>query len=907
MATISRRSHDRNAPRAQPGTRRNGRTDRAGLVEIRVHGVSGTPPESALNWPAVIEVAGDSDAGFYQRATCDGKAEPPEDGVSHEAFSWGHLTSGGRLRALWLLLAPFALVNVAFYAAVVPLGGKRGDYPLPGAPGRGDAGPRLVTRRTLEAALRLLALALTAWSVLAAACVAMDLVGWQYARQPAGSMAGWLRFLHWGWLSQPPRQYAVTALVPLALVIILWALARQTWRVLERTPVPAAAPVDKTDLAPLEDRRMWNGEQPVALLRSVHLLSALCVVAAALVMPLWQPPGSTPGNLLPAVWHRPDGPAVVITGIVIAACLAGTAVVACLPCMTRRERPGAAEKPGMPGLAAQLHWLGVPLVAAAAAVVLHGAYWRSAWPGGTSGPLPGMAASLDVLFAATGLLLLVVAVTAMLLRHAARRAYPEATGPEHSSAQVLGPDLATDPGRQVRTAPAWYGSAPAVLGALGALLMAAGAAGLTLAAARLLGHPATIYDASAATGLIVPTAFYWAAAAATVSTAGALVALLGAPFVLRLRQRPDAELARHEWRSHQLRPEAEAGQARAIGRAWARAGIDAPLRRLLLAALLVTVASMAAATTGYILDPSWITTHLHALATLGILALALAVIGLISLGRQAFSSADARRKTGILWDIASFWPRAAHPLAPPCYMERALPALLQRIETTASTGGTGQSDYREPVPVILSCHSQGTVIGATVVVQLTPEASRNVALLTYGSPLRRIYSLFFPAYFGAAQLERLGDYLAQGRRGHRDAWRWRNLYRPSDMIGGPVLADYKFADTGQRSDVDRWLLDPSFRWPASDVCPPQVHGHSGYLDDPGYKKALNEVTTSLNRHARRHLLRPEHAARAIQQGVPWRARRPLQAASLAPDTPATAVLAVCGYCPTCSSGGTRAA
>ena len=270
-------------------------------TEVRVHGVSGTPPEIMLSCPAAVQVAGDHNAGFFRRRMFDGKEAPAEDGGNLEAYNWGHLTSGGPLRALWLLLLPFELVNVAFFAAVVPLGVKPTHCPVRArSAGPGEGKPWQVTRRTLEAALRLLGLALTAWSVLAAVCVAMDIVGWQYVRRTTAETVGWLRFLHWGWLNEPARQYVLTAAVPLLLVIILWLLARHTWAVLERTQVKAAQP-DGDLLTPLEDRRMWNGERPVARLRSVHLSVALGIVAAALMLPLWQPGGH--GDCDSALWH----------------------------------------------------------------------------------------------------------------------------------------------------------------------------------------------------------------------------------------------------------------------------------------------------------------------------------------------------------------------------------------------------------------------------------------------------------------------------------------------------------------------------------------------------------------------------------------------------------------------------
>ncbi|GMA36967.1 hypothetical protein [Demequina litorisediminis] len=54
-----------------------------------------------------MRVAGDDHVGFYRS-----RHAALEHGIV-EAFSWGGLTSGRRSTALWLFLAPFALVNVA--------------------------------------------------------------------------------------------------------------------------------------------------------------------------------------------------------------------------------------------------------------------------------------------------------------------------------------------------------------------------------------------------------------------------------------------------------------------------------------------------------------------------------------------------------------------------------------------------------------------------------------------------------------------------------------------------------------------------------------------------------------------------------------------------------------------------
>lgn len=182
----------------------------------------------------------------------------------------------------------------------------------------------------------------------------------------------------------------------------------------------------------------------------------------------------------------------------------------------------------------------------------------------------------------------------------------------------------------------------------------------------------------------------------------------------------------------------------------------------------------------------------------------------VACGRRAYRDASARRTIGILWDVGTFWPRAAHPFAPPCYAERAVPDLASRMSGwTARTRGK----------LVISGHSQGSVLAASAVWQLPAGTRGRVALLTYGSPIERLYGRWFPAYFGPVQLHGL----------HRSVHCWRNLWRATDPIGGEVRL-------GEESgpEVDRGpLKDPLVygRTPEHPL-PEPVLGHSDYQADP---------------------------------------------------------------------------
>jgi hypothetical protein len=187
-----------------------------------------------------------------------------------------------------------------------------------------------------------------------------------------------------------------------------------------------------------------------------------------------------------------------------------------------------------------------------------------------------------------------------------------------------------------------------------------------------------------------------------------------------------------------------------------------------------------------------------------------------------------------------------------------VPDLITRIRYLGDKEAGGR--------VVLSCHSQGSVIGAAVLMQLTYDESAAVALLTYGSPLRRLYTRFFPEYFSITALNRAGSFLL-GSANQRDALGrhpWRNLHRLSDPIGGPLFITYPATVlapdapapevyAGDNDDVDRQLVDPAFAQVDGDTCYPPTCGHSDYYADPAFEasrqivKNLRETNPSWRR------------------------------------------------------------
>jgi hypothetical protein len=753
------------------------------VVELRVHGVSGGQAEELLDVEPAMRVSGDALAGFFRwRRRRDTECVP---GVPREIFAWGNLTSGRSSRALWLLLLPFMLVNIAYWMRPGRLGPHRS--PLLRAADLVYGG-----------AVRLLALSLTALLVLAAAGVGMDLVAWQCGGYGArcAELRPLLGFLSapGAPLAEPGRALAAGALLPLAVAGVLWRLSRRTGSVYEVTPQTHAPIPDSA--APLSDPGFWRNSETMARLRSAHIGVAAGAVAALLLTPALEYDGAGPRGT---------------AGAVLAAALGGTLLLSTVGVLI----PGTDPRWN--------RWAdrGCALLRDAALVLLAASAVYAVWPRpewSAGGRLPGYAAGLNALFAAQCVLgVLLLAAAAVLYRGA----------PAHRDTAARG-------------------MAGPVTAVFGALLGGVFSAAVVFQAAGWLGG--CYYPGAEDTGCLrlqPPSAYAWLQLAFTMEAVIALVVAGALAAVLRARtDRLTGAVAAAYRRGRGERRTRDIARARALG------GMTELLPACLVAFLLPAVALVGlvayavltgrltagpagdgtasgqaahpAAVAGRSVDA--VQDAVTAMVTVGSFLGGLFLVGLMLLGRSAYRDRPTRQGVGVLWDIGTFWPRVAHPLAPPSYAERAVPQLVARI-AGMTDDGTG---------VVLSGHSQGSVLAAASVWQLPARCRPAVALITHGSPLYRLYARYFPAYFGPAALADVRERVAG----------WRNLWRATDAIGGPIRAGDGTVGYAEP------LPDPeSYGVRKGEALPPPPLGHSFYTHDPAYHDAVEAAVARLRRAA----------------------------------------------------------
>ncbi|WP_241845434.1 hypothetical protein [Streptomyces silvensis] len=732
-------------------------------LELLVHGVGGTTPEEMLGDPRTVSVSGDRTAAVYRRADDADAEKRPEDYRERpvpEAYVWCNLTSGNSSRALWLLLLPFMVVNLAHWMRPTARRARRAV-------------------RAYGLLVRLLALTLTVLLVAAACETAIDLTAWQCAGTAACvNDHSWLGFLApesaggGGWWSQPGRRLALAAALPAALTGLLWYLSHRTWSAYEsQQPMPHQPDPEEATRNALGKPGFWYGRRIVARLRAAHTAAGLLTVTAAV------------GASAARYDRRPGGAALLDAAgwALLSAVVAAGAFLVWVVCRRGRSENRLDRRVDR----ALVRRLPVAALALLVLAVVYAGWSRPAWS--STGRLPGNTVFGGITLVQGVLVLALGAVAAIIFRGA--------------------PDA--------RTAVRGFGGpAVAMLAcALGGVMSGGGSqrvadwldgSGSPGAGGSIDGPPALLtWQASVIPPLLV------------------VVAVLCGWLAVR-----SARLLRRELRQVPLdypKERRDTTRTRRIARTRVGASLTDRAPRIVgitsgATLLLGAAALIGAWTTGRVPGraardaPPFVQGFAETAQALGSWMIGFGFILFVTWGRRAYRDPSARRSIGILWDVGTFWPRAAHPFAPPCYAERAVPDLTWRMHTwTRATGGR----------LVLSGHSQGSVLAAAAAWQLHPSVRKRVALLTYGSPLERLYGRWFPAHFGPAALGSL----------HREVDCWRNLYRLTDPIGGPVRLD---GDSGPQ--VDRApLRDPlAYGRTEEHPLPAPILGHGDYQADPAF-------------------------------------------------------------------------
>ncbi len=796
------------------------------VTELRIHGVSGSNGPIMLEHPTALQVGGDEVAGFFRRWNPGGpgRAIVP---WKLEAYSWGGLTEAPLASASWLLLAPFMMYNVAFF--MLP------PQRRPGGEAEGETAPGPARRGAghwaAQALLRLLALGATVQLVAGAATVMVSTVAWQAGRKSL--LPDWM-----GWYANRPTGWrmAIALIGVAAVVALLWAISAATATRYEARTTTARP--DSRSRWPLADPGFWRGDRLVSRQRSLHVAAGGAM--AALIVAL-------PAERLTALRDVAFG--------VAAAVLAAATVMIIAPMADRNVQLKAL-------VAARAdHWrlaCRVIVAVAGAAIVLAGlaAGLSDHVHGARRGPLPGLTGlTLGLIVVQAALLAaLTLAVGWLAWRHRASRAERR----DQAFRPYLGGGLAV-----------MFAFLAFCLGWQFTVL-------LNLGVARLLGTPAPggfKFAAAMPHVLDVPWPVFASGAGSFGLAIGVLLGaiLLGAVY-LRLRRR--IETAETSETGEITVEAAYAGRGgenlgprgrRRIAGVWAVAGlaehIIVPLVLVIGLWLIAIIAGEVimgrlAGTSAkpYLLTGSgW----LHGATSLVVVAGSVTALGFVLLLRSAIRSESDRRVIGAFWDVATFWPRAVHPLAPPCYAERAVPEVVDRVRLITGSHDLAPDDpvrllrhAEQPDllmspgltvragPVLVTGYSQGTIIAIAVLAQLPKPVADQVGLLTLACPARRLYGRAFPAYFGPAQLGQLSELLA-GPAG-QPGYRWRNVVRRSDYIGSWIFGDplSHVADPGY--DKQRWLADqvdqpcwdPVAAVPDGDPAPPPVHRHSAWWQDP---------------------------------------------------------------------------
>jgi hypothetical protein len=788
-----------------------------GVTELRVHGVGGTPPGATLGDLAPEQASGDSIAGFYRSSdheASEGDRDKRLDVDRHvEVYSWGGLTSQSKVRVLWLALLPFLFCNLAGWMCSASTRESAWRF------------------RLHRLAAGLAALALTVNAALIAVIITADIVAYQTARAGLALHQWWLAPLGWHFIAgHPARQITLGILVPVLFVLALVWLASKSWRYEAVRPPYRIAPEPRTPArmvtaatlpSGLADDEFWDGGSSVRLITWVHV--AVTVGFLAIVL------GVTARALTAGSSHVIAlGWIAIGLGAVTVALGAGyiglDALVTppmALPSTGPSPGPSTAGPSGgglADGLRVWVRYLPIPAIVALIASGVF-AWLQPGGPAGRAAELPGMASVIRWTALAVAVVL-AVALISMLL------------GLRGSRGTLIGGPWVT----------LMLGFATLNIVLLGAAIWVAHLVGpVTSDAAEALARPQGKIYLSYVITSGVPL-LVWAAVAAILG-----FGLTEAVRWLRTRRLPGDTAREYQDQAAAFRdplteprkywywsglppftPPGDKSEDAAGSQGWeqkiartqflGRAPHDATW---LLWAIIGAQLVMAVCVWRLHVEPPVV------IRNVGVALAGLALPALMAFLYSAWSDPTKRRTIGVLWDVGTFWPRSYHPLSPPSYTERAVPELQRRMWWLHDNCGR----------VMLTAHSQGTVLAAAALVQpgCRPEGD-HPALITFGSPLCKLYNWGFPGYVDSRLLEPLKP---GGRARLND---WRNFYYPTDPIGGSVAPDLA---AGGGDPVDVEFLDPAECWYLYGQPPPSSQGHSGYWADPRVWDVINQVAARL--------------------------------------------------------------
>jgi hypothetical protein len=979
-----------------------------GVVELRVHGVNGEPPEAVLNDPHPYQVTGDDMAGFYRRR----REESPERTV--EAYSWSAINSRKSSRAWWVLLFPFAAINFAGF--LLP----RRQYE------RARTASRMV--------LRLISVGITLFTVLWLAFMSMDLLAVQCATQEACLDLRWLGWLRWLAIrTTTPQLIILASLLPAAALGALWALGRKSENRYESYGAEhqeASGPV--VDKMRLDQVEYWLAPNAVYVQAWLHTTAALGMLGSLVAFTLKsQFADSARSNALVVL-----GVAGAVVAVAAVAGIVGVSWLRQLPTkLYRRDADKAFWKPRWSWLPA-LSAIGVM---AAVAVVGWGGHFPLAEDGselvsGVETLRDWLLVGSQLLFAALGLLawslgavrLILVAqligagglamayrsggpwldigVGPLLIAQAAlavvaiwayERFSPRSDDPRRhrldafrifTSTGVVGllslgvftrttawlPRLWSGvvvlivlflmfrlqivAGRdhpakeEMREAPALTMAALAVitLFAVAAatsvflsqrlgLAQAVAADGTSILAAtssedltrapnqvevvtpdgrRLItvveppGAQLLVQQRVAVIRYPVELAYFAVTALAGLVTLVATVALR----LLALRRYrwkgiedyvdleyeagrpPDAAADRYDYGVADTKERLAFARKSVRLRMFGNLTDDIDWVLTAVVITMITVMFLAAGAVTIDLRPAGTALDIVGFAATALSVMVLATVWLV---RSARNKRGLRKLIGILWDVTAFFPRRFHPLAPPCYAERSVLELRNRIIGIRQRGGK----------VVLVAHSEGTLLTAAALMSLMTDDDREncpvagpqnpprpvegcgptdgteldgIAWITYGCMLGRLFGRAWPDQLRPEALaslkKRIGDAAAPGP-GQYDPYssvpftmpeegrlpRWMNFGRYTDYLGGRVFSDlqrkpslhfrpqglpHPAAQPGDTRPDDVFFSDPVRRWRyAGKYSHARAYTHSfdyeSDMEDPRFRRHVEAICREL--------------------------------------------------------------